>query len=253
MNAVKYYKSDLYYRSDLLVIKQDENHITMIRLSEQIAARIKKEIFRRRYKTGKRLLPEVELAQKHGVSRSVIREALKNLESAGLVTIKKGPKGGIFVSDHFHKPLSDSLTGLLDAGRITDSNVFDVWMLLGAHAAWQTAFFAEPADIENLTQLIDIPEKGQKHPDCFPTLREEFHLALARSARNPVIEIIMTALTPMLKKYFHGAHDVAYEKATLISFQRIVGAIESRDPESAKILLEEHINRVREFIHRSGQ
>ena len=224
----------------------------MIRLSEQITALIRKEIFSRKYKIGKRLLPEVELAQKHGVSRSVIREALKNLESAGLVIIKKGPKGGIFVSENFHKPLSDSLGSLLDTRRITQDNLFDVWMLLGAHAASQAAFFADPEDMEALAQLLDTAQENKDKVTPFPTLREKFHLALAKSAKNPVIEILMTALTPMLRKQIQDASDMVYERATLVSFLRIFDAIESRDPETAGMLMEEHITRVREYIHRSN-
>ena len=96
----------------------------MKRLSETVVNEIKRKILNGTYQKGERLLSELELAKDHEVSRSVIRESLRLLEGLGLVVIKKGPRGGIFVSEGYHKPISDSLKGLVDADKVSAENEF---------------------------------------------------------------------------------------------------------------------------------
>ena len=115
----------------------------MKRLSETVVDDIKEKILNGTYQKGERLLSELELAKEHKVSRSVIRESLRLLEGLGLVVIKKGPRGGIFVSEGYHKPISDSLKGLVDADKVSEENVFDIRLLLETYATAQAAKYAD--------------------------------------------------------------------------------------------------------------
>ena len=83
------------------------------RFSDRIVELIKAKIIQENLKIGTRLPSEIDLSQEFSVSRSVIREALRILEISGLVSIKKGPSGGIFVSNVYHKPIKDSLSNLI--------------------------------------------------------------------------------------------------------------------------------------------
>ncbi|HOP87005.1 MAG TPA: GntR family transcriptional regulator, partial [Syntrophorhabdaceae bacterium] len=76
------------------------------RYSEQIASLIQKKIIKEDILVGSRLPTERQLAEDLNVSRAVVREALRILDSLGHIQIKKGPKGGIFVSNVYHKPIS---------------------------------------------------------------------------------------------------------------------------------------------------
>ncbi|UCC66529.1 MAG: FadR family transcriptional regulator [Deltaproteobacteria bacterium] len=76
------------------------------RYSEQVAQLIQEKILKEKSEKGNKLPTERELAEEFQVSRSVIREAIRELEVSGLVYIKKGPTGGIFITHAYHKPLS---------------------------------------------------------------------------------------------------------------------------------------------------
>jgi GntR family transcriptional regulator, transcriptional repressor for pyruvate dehydrogenase complex len=79
------------------------------RYSEKIADLIQDKILLDHLEVGTSLPSEKDLSTEFQVSRSVIREALRILEVSGLVKIKKGPSGGIFASNGFHKPIMNSL------------------------------------------------------------------------------------------------------------------------------------------------
>jgi len=224
----------------------------MIRLSEKIVADVKQRIFTGTYKKGQRLPAELELAKEHEVSRSVIRESLRNLESLGLVTIKKGPKGGIFISESYHKPISDSLQGLVDAGQVTEENIFDIRLLLETYATAQAALNADDKEIARLRSLLDPPREKLNNAQWLQANRSRFHLGLARAAKNPVLEVLMNGLIRLLRKYFKDFHDLEFERRSLVTHGKILTAVENRDPETARTLMEAYILDMRDFIQ-AGQ
>ncbi|MCK5165101.1 MAG: FadR family transcriptional regulator [Desulfobacula sp.] len=223
----------------------------MKRLSEKIVDDIKSKILNGEYKMGKRLLAELDLAKQHDVSRSVIRESLRNLESLGLVTIKKGPKGGIFASKSYHKPISDSLKGLVDAGQVTEDNVFDIRLLLETYATAQAAVNADTADIKHLKSLLVIPPDKKQDAQWLQANRSKFHLGLAKASKNPVLEVLMNGLIDLLRKYFKDFHDVDFEQKSLVSHKKILENIENKNPEKARALMEDYIIGMRDFINQS--
>jgi len=221
----------------------------MIRLSEKIVDDIKSRIMNGEYQNGERLPAELDLAGQHEVSRSVIRESLRNLESLGLVKIKKGPKGGIFVSESYHKPISDSLKGLVDGGQVTEDNIFDIRLLLETYATAEAADNADEKDIHYLESLLVIPAGKLTNGPWLQANRSKFHLGLARASKNPVLEVLMKGLISLLRKYFKDFHDVGFELTSLNSHQKILEAIKNRNSEKAKNLMEAYILNMRDFIN----
>lgn len=221
----------------------------MKRLSEKIVDDIQTKILNGEYRKGERLLAELDLAKRYDVSRSVIRESLRQLESLGLVVIKKGPRGGIFVSESYHKPISDSLKGLVDAGQVTEANVFDIRLLIETYATAQAAMNADNKDIDCLKTLLIVPADKTLDGEWLQANRSKFHLKLAKASKNPVLEVLMGGLIELLRKYFKDFHDVNFERDSLNSHKKILKAIEDRDPEKARALMEEYIMGMRDFIN----
>lgn len=221
----------------------------MIRLSEKIVDNVRAKIFNGAYKKGERLPAELDLAKEHDVSRSVIRESLRNLESLGLVTIKKGPKGGIFVAEHYHKPISDSLQGLVDHGQVSEENIFDIRLLLETYAAAQAAVYADEKDIKDLSAILCIPDDKRSDAKWMQSNRSKFHLGLAKASKNPVLQVLMNGLILLLRTYFKDFHDVEFELKSLVSHSKILDCIKNRDSEMARALMEAYIIGMRDFLH----
>lgn len=222
----------------------------MRRLSEDIADNIKSKILNGVYKKGDRLQAELDMAKEHDVSRPVIRESLRQLEGLGLITVKKGPKGGIFVSQGYHKPISDSLGGLVDAGQVTEDNIFDIRLLLETHAASQAAMNADEADIKRLDALLDVPDDKLEDPIWLQKNRGEFHLMLARASKNPVLEVLMKGMIELLRKYFVDFHDPEFERLSLKSHRKILDTISKGDAVTAGRFMTAYIRSLKDVIKR---
>ena len=122
------------------------------RYSDQVAELIQKRIFEDHLEKGTGLPTEQAFAREFEVSRSVIREALRILEISGLVSIKKGPSGGIFVSNGYHRPIRKSLKNLVASGEVTIDHLFDVRLLIEPHIAKEAALCADDSDIKKMEE-----------------------------------------------------------------------------------------------------
>ena len=129
------------------------------RFSDQIADLIQGKILKDRLETGTRLPSEKEIAEEFKVSRSVIREALRILEISGLVSVKKGPTGGIFVSNIYQKPIINSFNNMISSGEVTIDHLFDVRFLIEPHIAYEAALHASRSDLKKLKELIAYSTK----------------------------------------------------------------------------------------------
>lgn len=213
----------------------------MKRLSETVVNEIKQKILSGTYQKGERLLSELELAKDHKVSRSVIRESLRLLEGLGLVVIKKGPRGGIFVSEGYHKPISDSLKGLVDADKVSAENVFDIRLLLETYATAQAAKNADENDLKCLKSFLNIPPDKMDDAKWLQKNRADFHIALSKAAKNPVMEVLMRGLIDLLRNYFINFLDLEFEKNSIETYKNILSHIEKKEPEKARKLMEKFI------------
>ena len=213
----------------------------MKRLSETVVNEIKQKILNGTYQKGERLLSELELAKDHKVSRSVIRESLRLLEGLGLVVIKKGPRGGIFVSEGYHKPISDSLKGLVDADKVSAENVFDIRLLLETYATAQAAKNADENDLKCLKSFLNIPSDKMDDAKWLQKNRSDFHIALSKAAKNPVMEVLMRGLIDLLRNYFINFLDLEFERNSIETYKNIITHIEKKEPEKARELMEKFI------------
>src|SRR5919202_4012068 len=80
------------------------------RRSERVATQLLEAIFVGRWRTGDQLPPEDELGTELGAGRSSVREAIKALEQAGVVRIRRGRGGGTYVAAPSYQQLGDALS-----------------------------------------------------------------------------------------------------------------------------------------------
>ena len=227
------------------------------RYSDQIADQIQSEILKNHLKTGTGLPSEKALAKEFQVSRSVIREALRILEISGLVNIKKGPSGGIFVSNGFHKPIIKSLNNLVASGEVTLDHLFDVRLLIEPYIAMEAALQADEEDIQKLQDLIKDSSAHQDDPLHLKKNNLNFHLLLARASGNPVLSILLESVFEILIELSLDFLDLSLEKGFFEVHKQICEVIAQRKPEEVKRLIEEDIKAVRDELkgfraHKTG-
>src|SRR5436190_19653215 len=163
--------------------------------AEQIAERVRDGELR----VGDKLPGERALAAQMEISRPTLREAIAVLVEAGLLTVRRGPGGGMFVATdvvpvELVRQRSSMRLGevasVLEARRLLEPRVAQ----LAAVRAGEEDFAALARSIEDM-RLIVAAGYGPSDEDRFLQLDVQFHLAVARATGNPTVETLMRALT----------------------------------------------------------
>lgn len=205
-------------------------------IAKELASLIKQGV----WFPGDGLPSERALAERFGVSRASVREALRLLEARGLIESRQG--GRAVVKE------TAAAVGQLLAERIQDVDLvylFEFRLIIEPEAA---ALAAERASDENVTLLREIlaqQERGLQDAHGFLILDMKLHNAIAKAAGNPVLLEIICALTAALRETRLRAIARTYNPvASLAGHRKIVEAIEAREPDRAREAMLLHLKEV---------
>lgn len=222
------------------------------RLYQEIGNQLKFLLKSGTYKVGDRLPPERDIAETYSVSRTVVREALIMLELENLVDVKKG--SGVYVvalpTDELSesdKKLEEEDFGpfeLLQARQLIESNI-------AAFAASQIV----KSDIVQLRAMLeqerrDLAENilSDYHAD------EMFHIAIAKATKNSVLENLLNDLwqkrhaSKMWDKLHSRIQDHSYRKKWLDDHEKILQALQIKDPAAARQAMWQHLENVKQTL-----
>ena len=209
-------------------------------LYEQIADSIEEMIFEGGIDE-MRLPTEFELAEKYGVSRSVIREALKILNERGLVSMRAGD--GSYVNIPKSGVISRVLARVMRFNRISDDKITEVRLLLETKTAEEAAAHATSKDIALLEELNKQMELHGDNLEIRIDKDCEFHVAIAKISHNELLEFMVESLTELLKSYMMEriTHDKSGHEKGIKYHKRIINAIKTHNTKLVKSLIKEHI------------
>ncbi len=209
------------------------------RLSDLAEEEILQRIRSGELPAGSRLPSEPELAQQMGISRGILREALNSLQTRGYIT--RTPRGGSHISHPEASALSESLMkGFMSA---TLSELINFREALETHAAMIVIRTASDEDIAHLRELADYGAwRGV-------TDARVFHYRLMELSRLP-------QNTQFIDFYFERFKTLAdpailQRRPRFISndIERILQALEKRNPHTARTTLERHFKHLRQLHH----
>jgi GntR family transcriptional repressor for pyruvate dehydrogenase complex len=205
-----------------------------------LAALLERQILSGEIKIGARLPSERQLAERFGVSRPVVREAIRGLAERKLVDV--APGRGTFVRSAQVSDAVDQLSSLYRHEHVTPRNLVEARMMLECTAAELAAERADAADLAVMTSAVDRLEAS-------PTIIEQarydllLHLSIARASRNPVIEVLFSSIGVFtLELMLRSLSDAAVTTVSFPYHHKIVHAIEARDPVAARAAMAEHLD-----------
>lgn len=215
------------------------------RLYEDVVEQIRKLILEGALAPGDQLLPERQLAEKLGVSRSAVREALTSLVSLGLLEITPG--SGAYVKevkiDDLIEPLAAVMLKEID-------NIFDLLearLVLETGAARLAAARAERTDLYEMHEFVRDMENDVNEGRNTDESDSQFHFSVVRASHNPVILNLMTVLMGLMKEYYGPSRKKLVElrkDRDMWSRQHkeTYEAIKAGDPEGAAAAVTRHLN-----------
>jgi GntR family transcriptional repressor for pyruvate dehydrogenase complex len=207
----------------------------------EVAERIRATIFQDKLALFQRMPSERDLAAQFGVSRVVVREAIRTLESSGLVTVKKGPKGGIFVTQDYERPIVDTITNLLAGGEANLDNLFEVRLLIEPYAAARLAERGSEADFAMLDGRIAEAEREHGADHSVRHRYIDFHRQVIRLAGNPLLAIVGETVLLVLYDRVKAVLSAETTEVGLIMHRQLLEACRNRQPAQARAIMAQDI------------
>ncbi len=165
-------------------------------VSKEAQQQLKEAITSGLYKTGDRLPSERQLAEEFRVSRATVREALRKLQSDGLVVIRRGAHAGAYVSELKPDPIIESFNNLIRLGKVSFAHLMHARLYVEPPATRVAALIRKRHDIENLTRLLDEAERNlHSSPRKARMICTRFHCEVTRILQNPIIDFICESIT----------------------------------------------------------
>ena len=212
----------------------------MGRLSDQVVETLRRAIIHNEYEPGSRLPTAEALSESLGVSRSVTRDALRTLQSLGLVEVRQGH--GIFVSIPRDDAVTSALTVRMERSDLTIGQVLDARISLESSLAAEAARVGDEDAWRQMRGHLVAFEDAVKARDWPVAHREHllFHLSIIKALRLPALELIIEPLQELIIVSSIPPNPDSAEQWGLGSHDRIVEALESGDPEAARTAVRDH-------------
>jgi GntR family transcriptional repressor for pyruvate dehydrogenase complex len=222
-------------------------------VSSDIADQLQTLIFDGHYKPGDRLPSHQELAKRLGVGLSSVREAVSALVAAGLLEARPGQ--GTFVTGLARATFlpsgaptelsDDEIADLIELRHVLEE-------LIIRHALER----ASEQDFAALERVLQLMEGAKSDPDAFAEADLEFHLALARIAKNKALFRALAALAPLLRTEMLMNALAAIRSVGDLSFSigshaRLLEALKRRDRKGVMRSLEEVLRRASFYVEAS--
>lgn len=209
---------------------------------ELIAEHLQGQIVERLLKPGDPLPTERELSESYRVGRSSVREALRMLESKGLI---RDTGNGAFAVAEYGNPLSHSLHLLLALEDTTLLELYEVRKILEVEAAGLAATRRTDDDLSRMAAAIDGMVAGLSAQDRYITADLQFHLAVAQATSNRIALRVMHAVRDLLHRALASIYHIpGSPERSIMQHRAILAAIAAQDPDAARQQMKEHLLRV---------
>jgi GntR family transcriptional regulator, transcriptional repressor for pyruvate dehydrogenase complex len=216
------------------------------RLVDRVVADIQDLIIQGKLDVGARLPPERELAELFGVSRTVIREAVRILVTKGLLESKHGI--GTMVRQGTRDQLVEPLGWLLQRNDATLDDLHEVRTILEVEIAAEAARRATAEDIARLDQVLTHAAAVRSDPAAFAATDAEFHQLLAGILRNAMLSVLLDSIRTLMSEIrLKVSRYSEFDAIVLADHTAILDAIRARDPVQARAAMQGHLVHARAF------
>jgi GntR family transcriptional repressor for pyruvate dehydrogenase complex len=196
---------------------------------------------------GERLPNERDLAERFEVGRPTVREALRSLETLGIVEIRAGRTGGAYAARPSEATLGSALSTLVSLRGASPQELAEFRLGFEADTAWWAAKRADADDVRELEALVGETRRQleQVTDDWTPVTEADarWHEALARVSRNRLrIGISLGLHEPFLRQVpgLREAH-ARYARTIPAGLATITAAVKARDADAARAAMLDHV------------
>lgn len=204
-------------------------------LKEKIISELRRDIVWGEYKPGRRLT-EAYLCNRFQVSRTPVREVLKELAMEGLVKLSPNQGASVVVIT------KDDVI-----------NIYDALMVIEGGATRLACSKMTPEDILKLVEYQSLLEQavGQNNYDLIFEVNRQFHQLIINSSKNSHLIQSRNSIWALAERFGRYTLNPKYPEqiqATLDEHKKLIGAIKKPNPVMAEFLAREHLETGRKFV-----
>lgn len=213
------------------------------RLTDQVAADLARRIEAGELLPGHKLPAEKDLAERFGVSRPIIREALTRLRSDGLIQSRQG--SGAYVCDERSRRVLRMAGGEVQAQTLAE--VFEVRLHIESAAAELAAARRSEAELVLMRDSLAAMEAAVRSREDGVAPDLAFHSAVAQATRNASLCQLLTYVAANLRGSIevarrHSAHVVGFTEQAMREHHAIYQGIAAADPDAARAAMRAHLH-----------
>jgi GntR family transcriptional regulator, transcriptional repressor for pyruvate dehydrogenase complex len=224
------------------------------RVSDQVKEALVQDILEGRLKPGDKLAAEDQIAQEFKVSKVTVREALRTLESEGLIEKRRGLFGGSYVSQPSSDAMEQAFSNCYRFGAVSPKEMVAFRKIVEPGFAALAAVNRTEEDLEKMREHISAIEKSLSS-GIIPNERIlEFHSLIAHACHNRLISAVSDALLDVFKEILSGVEFPLDRNRDHLEYDKeIYTYICDRDPEGARKSMIAHFKTLAEIVESSEE
>jgi GntR family transcriptional repressor for pyruvate dehydrogenase complex len=210
-----------------------------VRSREDLATLLAKKISSGDYPPGQLLPSERALSEEYGLSRSMVREALRTLAERRLIEVRPGR--GSQVRQTTVADAVERMIEIFDHSHVTPRTLIEARSMLETTAA---SLAAERAGEDEIATIGRARQSCSQSDSLLERVRWDlaFHLAIVRAAGNPLVETMFHAIQPyIVELLFRSLTDANVTEKGLAFHERILDAIVRHDADTAAREMANHL------------
>lgn len=199
-------------------------------------------------KPGEKLPPERKLAERFGVGRSLVREAIYKLKFYGIVNVQ--PQSGTFVTGLGISAIQGLISDILKIEKVDFNSLIETRILLEKEATRLAVIHCTEQDLIQMGKALDSYEEKLMLQGNAVEEDLLFHIKIAEASKNSVLKSLMLIITPDIVKSFINlkvCNDDNNIKKVISEHREILKMISAKDQKGAERAMEIHLQDIKEF------
>ncbi|WP_322759003.1 FadR/GntR family transcriptional regulator [Frankia sp. Cr2] len=234
-----------------------EDRVRVPKAGEIVASHLRRQIILGKLGEGTALPSEAVLMERFGVSRPTLREGFRVLESEGLISVRRGARGGARV----HLPSGDTAAryagAILQYRGTTLADVYEARALLESRAAGMCAERHDDGDLARLNEVLARCQEALDDHERFLFIDAEFHLLVVELTGNRTLRLLVGMLYRIVESATVSSHlarvSAPDQQRTLVGRAhraniKIVTLIRNRQTEEAEAFWRRHLTAIGKLL-----
>jgi GntR family transcriptional repressor for pyruvate dehydrogenase complex len=222
-------------------------------LADRATLQLQSLILNRAFHPGDRFPSERELGERLGVSRTVVREALRALSTKGLVEVRDG--AGAYVQ----APSTDLVSELLgicvshmETGDVNSGHILEMRRILEIEMSGLAAERRGAEDLAEMERLLELMVRPGNSREDWATFDYQFHDTVAVASKNPLFPIVLRSISEVLMRgRLMGVRLPDYQTKALHHHRNVYEAIRAGSSEKARLAMADHLREAEQTMRRA--